>query len=258
MPPKLVASVALVSWLATGANANDQGVRIHTVKQLLIDGKDVASATGVTIALKTGVVEHMIRRGEAIADGTKVDVPQHLVVVIVSSGAKSTATLEPGSSLTFVLTGKGELVRINAGKVYFDVVDYALDFFRVQYASQLAADALASQPRAAAANPQFNERDAQGFAIMNLGNAQAGQGQYAAALTSHERALALFRELGDREGEAHALSNIAGVQEHQGQYALALEAYQRALAIFQQLGGHETDVNQTTNDVLRVKAHVSP
>ena len=62
-----------------------------------------------------------------------------LVVVIVSSGEKSTVTLEPGSTVTFVSTGTGELVASNGGKSIFSVVPKALDFFRVQSGEALSS-----------------------------------------------------------------------------------------------------------------------
>ena len=42
-----------------------------------------------------GSSENEIRRDETIADG-RIDVPAGVVVIVASTGAKSTVTLEPG------------------------------------------------------------------------------------------------------------------------------------------------------------------
>src|SRR5271168_5113507 len=82
-------------------------VRLHTVQNILQDGKAVPTAQGVKVTSAAGKVENVIRRGEAVPDGTRVDVPARVVITVVSAGGKSTATLETGSSVTFVSTGSG-------------------------------------------------------------------------------------------------------------------------------------------------------
>jgi hypothetical protein len=102
------------------------------VERILLDGRSVESTGEVSVTSRNGAVEHGLQRGEAISDGTRIDVPAHLVVVIVSTGAKSETTLEPGSSVTFVSTGSGELISSHGGKATFSIVPGALDFFRVR------------------------------------------------------------------------------------------------------------------------------
>src|SRR5580693_2359824 len=90
-----IATVGLAAaCLVAGALPAAADSRAHTVQQILRDGTAVASAPGVTVTPRGGTPESTIRVGESIADGTRVDVPAHLVVVIVSSGNKSTITLE--------------------------------------------------------------------------------------------------------------------------------------------------------------------
>jgi tetratricopeptide (TPR) repeat protein len=134
----LLFGCALAGWSITAANAGPEP-RGHTVKQILRDGQQVASADGVAVTPPGGKPEATIRQGESIVDGTRVDVPAHLVVVIVSTGAKSTITLNPGSSLTFISTGSGEYVSSNGGHVGFSVVPGSLDFFHVQSGESLNA-----------------------------------------------------------------------------------------------------------------------
>ena len=113
--------------------------RTHAVTDIRLDGRPVASAAGVIVTPRGAKAEATIKLREVIADGTRIDVPAHVTVTIVSSGAKSTITLEPGSSVTFLSTGSGELVSSNGGKATFDIVPGALDFFRVQSGQALTA-----------------------------------------------------------------------------------------------------------------------
>ncbi|HLX25598.1 MAG TPA: hypothetical protein VKR05_01290, partial [Candidatus Cybelea sp.] len=89
-------------------------LRSHTVREILVDGRAVATVTGVTLTRGT-LTAHTLQRGERIADGTRIDVPAHVAIVVVSTGEKSTTTLQPGASVTFVSTGSGELVSSNRG-----------------------------------------------------------------------------------------------------------------------------------------------
>ena len=91
-----IAALVLLAPLSVNA----QTTRTHTVKQILLDGQDVASASAM-VTLRAGTVEKTIQRGERIDDGTRVDIPAHVGVVIVSTGGASTVRLEPGASVTF-------------------------------------------------------------------------------------------------------------------------------------------------------------
>src|SRR5271165_101819 len=113
--------------------------RVHVVQQIFRDGKPVASASGVKVTQPGGTLEKAIRLKETILDGTRIDVPPRIVVIVVSTGAKSSVTLEPGSSVTFISTGPGELVSSDAGKAIFSVVPKSLDFFRVQSGEAITA-----------------------------------------------------------------------------------------------------------------------
>jgi hypothetical protein len=113
-------------------------VRQHTVSQILRDGSAVASA-GVTLTFQGGKVAHSIKRSEMIPDGTRIDVPAHVKITLLSSGAKSTITLGPNSTFTLTLTGKGESSSLDRGSALFSVVHGALDFFQVIHTQQFTA-----------------------------------------------------------------------------------------------------------------------
>lgn len=114
-----------------------QSVRSHVVQKILLDDKPAQSAD-VTV-IRGSTVTHVLHVGDVVADRTRIDVPANVVVVLTSTGGKSTVTLERGASVTFVSTGTGELISSNAGTTLFSVVPKALDFFRVQSGESLTA-----------------------------------------------------------------------------------------------------------------------
>ena len=112
--------------------------RLHAVARIFVEGRPVSSVIGVTVTRGTAVA-HSLRLGETIADGTRISVPARVLVIVTSTGVKSTVTLELGSSVTFVSTGGGELVTSDAGASIFTVLPRSLDFFRVQSGESLTA-----------------------------------------------------------------------------------------------------------------------
>src|ERR1700722_15190961 len=125
----------LVGRLSAGAFAE---TRSHSVKEILLDGKDVATADVVVTPRDTPPRGHLAV-GDTIADGTRLDVPAHVTIIVVSSGEKSTAELQPSSSVTFASTGSGELVSMGIGKAIFTIVSGTLDFFRVRTGEAITA-----------------------------------------------------------------------------------------------------------------------
>jgi tetratricopeptide (TPR) repeat protein len=273
---RLAAVVVLV--LAAPLAANAQTSRTHTVKQILLDGKDATSA-GATVTPRTGSPQPTIHRGETIADGTRVDVPAHVVVVIVSTGGASTARLEPGSSITFVSTDKGELLRSNRGKTFFDVVHKTLDFFRVQYGDKIVAGVNGTAFSIDATNTTVTftctsdevSITKTGYLVIGaerkkvslVDTISAGQppvtyqptqtwtlgtfATYAKAEEFYRAQLAAAQKSGDRGAEDAALTNIGNVQENQGQYAAALQSYRQAVALFRELGDRDGEARTLTN-----------
>ena len=248
-----------------------QPVRAHVVARLLLDGRQVISAGGVTVT-RGGTTEHTLHRGEAIADGTRIDVPAHLVVIIASTGGKSEATLEPGSSVTFVSTGSGELVSSNGGRSVFSVVPHTLDFFRVQSGESLTASvhgtvfSVETAPGAVTYSCREGEVN-----ITKNGYVLIGQRRLQTALidvisaaatsqmTYHPRpnwTLAEFANFAQAEafyraqleaalhaGDAGAMNaariNLGNVLRLEGRYADALETYGQALESYRRSGDRD-------------------
>ena len=278
----IVRRLAMLAVLVLGAPlaANAQTPRTHTVKQILLDGKDAPSAGG-TVTPRTGSPQPTIHRGETIADGTRVDVPAHVVVVIVSTGGASTARLEPGASITFLSTGKGELLRSNGGKTFFDVVHNTLDFFRVQYgdgdkivagvngtafsidATNTTVTFTCTSDEVSITKTGYLVIGAERKKVSLVDTISAGQppvtyqptqtwtlgtfATYAKAEESYRAQLAAAQKRGDRGAEDAALTNIGNVEESQGQYAAALQSYQQALALLRELGDRDGEASALTN-----------
>jgi hypothetical protein len=277
----LRASLVAVTLLALASlSANAQTARSHTVSRILLDGKDVASATGVTVTPREGNLRTLVQRGDPIGDGTRVDVPAHVVLFIASTDNKSTARLEPGASVTFVSTGKGERIRANAGTVFFDVVHDALDFYRVQYGDQIIAgvSGTAFSIEIAGKTVRFTcTRDA--VSLVKSGFLQVGSTRakvtlvdsisaahhprvtyqptqnwtlgsfttYAAAEAAYRRDFAAAKAAGDRNGEASALDNIGVVQEVRGSHAAALQSLRQALEMHRALGDRGGEASALNN-----------
>ncbi len=235
--------------------------RVHLVQQILVDAKQVQSAADVTL-IRGSTVSHGLRRGETLFDGTRIDVPSHVLVVIVSSGGKSTTTLEPGASVTFVTTGSGELVTSNAGTSLFNIVPKTLDFFRVQSSEVLTASvhgtefSIDTAPEAvtfnctkgevhitktgyllighrrlqtslidvisAAAAPQITYHPRPNWALATFSNFAQAEAFYRAQLKA-------TLHTGDRSAANAARINLGNVLRLEGRYSDALDTYGQAL-----------------------------
>jgi hypothetical protein len=264
----------LVAWLAFGAEAATE--RTHTVQQILRAQKTVSSAAGVTVTPREGQTETTIRRGETIADGTRIDVPaqSNLVIVIVSTGGKSTVTLEPGASVTFVSTGQGELIASSGGgNTIFSVVPRGLDFFRVVGAGEaitaavhgtvLSVDSANRKVTCTCTRGTVNITK-RGYVLIGAARKKASLidvisaakrpqvsykpgpmwhlasfANFAQAESFYARQLRTAQQSDDANAVSAALRNFGYIEDYQGRYAQALRSYGQALAIYRQSGDRE-------------------
>jgi tetratricopeptide (TPR) repeat protein len=88
-----------------------------------------------------------------------------------------------------------------------------------------------------------NDRCAEAYSLINLGDAQRLTGNYPAAAASLEQALQLCRALGDRLGEADALNKLGTVQDLSSNYPAAATSHQQALRLFRALGDRLGEAN---------------
>jgi tetratricopeptide (TPR) repeat protein len=80
------------------------------------------------------------------------------------------------------------------------------------------------------------DRQAEGNALGNLGNAYATLGDARKAIEFHEQALVVDREIGDRRGEGKALGNLGSAYAVLGDARKAIEFYEQALVIDREIG----------------------
>ncbi len=249
--------------------------RFHTVRQLRMGDRELRSASDVTIA-RGGTVAHAIRVHERIDDGTRIDVTGNLTVVVVSSDNKSTITLEPGSSVTFVSTGKGELIAANGGTSQYFVEPHSLDFFRVQSSEVLTASVRGTQFSVAASggsvtyicrSGEVNIVKA-GYLIIGtkrlktslidvLSSTRSPQLTYHPSLTwelahydTFPQAEAFYRSQlsratasGDRAAIDAARLNLANILRFEGNYAEAQDLFGAVFVEEQQLGDADREAN---------------
>jgi tetratricopeptide (TPR) repeat protein len=78
--------------------------------------------------------------------------------------------------------------------------------------------ALPAATRAVELAEQGEDRALLARALVGLGRARWGRGQYEPALQAHQRALTLFRALGDRDGESEALLRTGETLYSLGRY----------------------------------------
>jgi CHAT domain-containing protein/uncharacterized protein HemY len=83
---------------------------------------------------------------------------------------------------------------------------------------------------------EIGDRNGEGTALGNLGNAYNLLGQYQKAIEFFQQSLTIFREIGDRNGEGTALGNLGSAYNRLGQYQKAIEYSQQSLTIQREIG----------------------
>jgi tetratricopeptide (TPR) repeat protein len=72
--------------------------------------------------------------------------------------------------------------------------------------------------------------------LVQLGNSENAQGEYAAAVAYYERGLALSQEIGDRQTEASCLINLAIIAKRRQEYEKSRDLSQRSMSLFRETG----------------------
>jgi tetratricopeptide (TPR) repeat protein len=83
---------------------------------------------------------------------------------------------------------------------------------------------------------EMGDREGEGKALGNLGNAHYSFGNYAEAIEFHQQRLVIARKSGNRRGEGAALSNLGNAYNSLGKYAEAIERYRQHLVIVRETG----------------------
>ena len=280
-----VAAITGVLAFLTIAPSAAQSARVHLVNRIFLDDKSVQSAP-VTV-IRGSTVAHVLHVGDVVVDRTRIDVPSNVVVVFKSMGEKSTITLERGASVTFVSTGKGELVSSNAGTTLFSVMPKALDFFRVQSGESLTASVhgtdfsiertsktvsfnctlgevsitktgyiLIGQRRlqtslidiiSAAATPQLTYHPRPNWTLAEFANFAQAEAFYRAQLKA---ALAA----GDSNAANVARINLGNVLRLEGRYSDSLQIYRLALDSYKRSGDEDGEARATEGTGITLAA----
>ena len=77
----------------------------------------------------------------------------------------------------------------------------------------------------------------------NLGSVYNTLGEYQQAIDFHQQSLAIKREIGDRDGEGGNLCNLGNAYYGLGQYQRAIEFYQQAVEVQREVGNREFESN---------------
>jgi tetratricopeptide (TPR) repeat protein len=76
-------------------------------------------------------------------------------------------------------------------------------------------EAITAHQDAAAIYRETGDRQNEGMALDNLGNALREVGRFEEAITAHQDAAAIFRETGDRQSEDFALEDLEAARAAQ-------------------------------------------
>jgi CHAT domain-containing protein len=82
---------------------------------------------------------------------------------------------------------------------------------------------------------KIKDRRGEGAALNNLGNAYKALGDYTKAIDYHQQSLAIAREIKDRQGEGKALGNLGNAYNALGDYAKAIDYHQQQLTITREI-----------------------
>jgi len=98
-----------------------------------------------------------------------------------------------------------------------------------------------------AAARRLGQRQMEGNALGNLGNAYAALGEVRQAIAYYEQALVIAREIGDRRGEGNALGNLGLAYADLGEVRQAIAYYEQRLGIAREFGDRRGEGNALGN-----------
>jgi tetratricopeptide (TPR) repeat protein len=99
----------------------------------------------------------------------------------------------------------------------------------------------------AAAARRLGERQQEGRALGNLGNAYTNLGEAHCGIDYYQQWLAIAREIGDRRSEGTSLGNLGLAYYYLGEARRAIELYEQHLAIAREIGDRRGEGNALGN-----------
>jgi tetratricopeptide (TPR) repeat protein len=91
------------------------------------------------------------------------------------------------------------------------------------------------------AQSQNNPQKVQAQRLIEQGYQQRQAGQFEAALQSYQQALTIYQQIKDRQGEGLALANLGNAYNNRSDFAKAIEYLQQALKIVREINDRETE-----------------
>jgi tetratricopeptide (TPR) repeat protein len=97
---------------------------------------------------------------------------------------------------------------------------------------------------------EIHNRQGEGNALGNLGNAWSKLGKVNKAIEYHEQALAIARDIHDRQGEGNTLGNLGSAWSKLGKVNKAKSYLERAKTIFDDIGDpNASDIQKLIDDL---------
>ncbi|BAZ03340.1 TPR repeat-containing protein (plasmid) [Tolypothrix tenuis PCC 7101] len=110
-----------------------------------------------------------------------------------------------------------------------------------EYKTSQFEAALQSWQQALSIYREIKDRQGEGWALGNLGNAYYSLGDYPKAIEYAQQFLAIAREIKDRQGEGAALGNLGLAYYSLGDYPKAIDYHQQSLALAQEIKDRESE-----------------
>lgn len=125
------------------------------------------------------------------------------------------------------------LGRLNAHRELLELVNAVVYTSDLRFHPRQRIKWLEAQREAARAS---RHKQAEGWALGNLGLAYAGLGDARGAIWFYEQYLAIARDIGDRHGEGSVLGNLGAAYAGLGDASLAIGFYEQQLEIVREIG----------------------
>ncbi|MBD2196891.1 MULTISPECIES: CHAT domain-containing protein [Calothrix] len=119
--------------------------------------------------------------------------------------------------------------------------DSLLDQGIQQYQTSQWKAAMQSWQQALSIYREIQDRQGEGRALGNLGNAYRYLGDYPKAIDYHQQSLALAREIKNRQSEGKALGNLGNAYRSLGNYKKAIDYYQQVLALARSIQDRQSE-----------------
>lgn len=259
----MLAVAALFSAAGMRARAD---APVLTVTQILHDGSAVDSAPDA-VRLPGAPSATVLRRGDALRDGTQVIAPPHTAIVVADARGRRTI-IQPHARATFVRTAGIDDVRADSGTLSFDVPTGVAGALRVHAGEVIAVTTRDGAFSIDASASTIGVTCARGsLVVARTGDFIAGSARARVTLrdvlspvaratarysmarpwvvATYPSAAAAEAAFPAGDGDGVALLDVGTVESVIGEPTTAADAFARALAHFQSSGDREAEADAT-------------